>query len=108
MKVGVAFAGMKNGFVLRRVFAAHQDMLRGLRRDLLGRQGELSECHVFTSERAPLALRAKLSILSVRCRDRMGATSVVDDAVHCRREFVKHVVCTATGGLTKLARTRLH
>lgn len=51
--------------VLRRVFAACRDMLRGQLKDQIE--------------------RARLSTLSSRCRNRMGATLVVADVGHSHR-----------------------
>ena len=49
----MAFADLKNGYVLRRIFAAHPDILRGLLNDLLERTGDraIDDIEYLPSER---------------------------------------------------------
>jgi len=71
--VVTSFADLKNDFVFRRVFGKHPEILRRLLNDLLERQGErmIESIEYLPSEQLPLAEGAKLSILDVRCRDRI-------------------------------------
>jgi predicted transposase/invertase (TIGR01784 family) len=93
----MAFADLKNDFVFRRIFAAHPDILRGLLNDLLERTGDrtIEVIEYLPSEQLPLVLGAKLSILDVRCKDRAGATFVVEMQLIHVPGFINRVVYNA-------------
>ena len=93
----MVFADLKNDFVFRRIFATHQDILRGLLNDLLDRKGDLAivALEYLPSEQLPLAEGAKLSILDVRCKDRAGTTFVVEMQLIHHPGFVNRVVYNA-------------
>jgi PD-(D/E)XK nuclease-like transposase len=76
----MAFADLKNDFVFRRVFGKHPSILRGLLNDLLERTGEraIESIEYLPGEPLLLAEGAKPSVLEVRCRERSGATFVVE------------------------------
>ena len=93
----MAFADLKNDFVFRRVFARHPDILCGLLNDLLDRQGEraIEAIEYLPSEQLPLVAGAKLSILDVRCRERSGASFVVEMQLLHVPGFMNRVVYNA-------------
>ncbi|AUX47930.1 uncharacterized protein SOCE26_094560 [Sorangium cellulosum] len=105
----MAFADLKNDFVFRRIFATHPDILRGLLNDLLERQGDrtIDAIEYLPSEQAPLVAGAKLSILDVKCKDRSGATFVVEMQLIHVPGFINRVVynaCKAYVGQLKMGR----
>jgi len=91
------FADLKNDFVFRRIFGKHPDILRGLLNDLLERRGDqtIETIEYLPSEQLPLVAGAKLSILDVKCRDRSGATFVVEMQLLHIPGFVNRVVYNA-------------
>jgi hypothetical protein len=93
----MVFADLKNDFVFRRIFARHPDILRGLLNDLLDRQGDraIEGIEYLPSEQLPLVSGAKLSILDVRCRDRMGTMFVVEMQLLHVAGFMNRVVYNA-------------
>jgi predicted transposase/invertase (TIGR01784 family) len=92
------FADMKNDFVFRRIFATHPDILRCLLDDLLERSGDqaIESIEYLPSEQLPLVPGFKLSILDVRCRDRSGATFIVEMQLVHVAGFDKRVVYNAS------------
>ena len=93
----MAFADLKNDFVFRRIFATHPDLLRSLLNDLLERSGDraIDAIEYLPSEQLPLVVGAKLSILDVRCKDRMGTTFVVEMQLIHVPGFINRVVYNA-------------
>jgi hypothetical protein len=93
----MVFADLKNDFVFRRIFGKHPDILRGLLNDLLEREGDraIEGIEYLPTEQLPLVAGAKLSILDVRCRDRSGATFVVEMQLLHIAGFVNRVVYNA-------------
>ena len=70
----MVFADLKNDYVFRRIFGAHADILCGLLNDLLDRRGDraIGAIEYLPSEQLPIVEGWKLSILDVRCRDRVA------------------------------------
>ena len=93
----MVFADLKNDFVFRRIFGTHPDILRGLLNDLLDRQGEhaIQEIEYLPSEQIPDLPGLKLSILDVRCRERSGATFIVEMQIWHVPGFLNRVVYNA-------------
>jgi PD-(D/E)XK nuclease family transposase len=93
----MAFADLKNDFVFRRIFATHPDILRGLLNDLLDRRDKeaIVSVEYLPSEQLPLVVGAKLSILDVRCKDRVGTTFVVEMQLIHVPGFINRVVYNA-------------
>ena len=93
----MAFADLKNDFVFRRIFATHPEILRGLLNDLLERRGEqtIEAIDYLSPEQLPVATGMKLSILDVKCRDRSGATFVVEMQLWHVAGFINRVVYNA-------------
>src|SRR5262245_11766820 len=93
----MVFADLKNDFVFRRIFAKHPKLLQSLLNDLLDRQGEraIEDIEYLPSEQLPLVAGAKLSILDVRCRDRLGTTFVVEMQLLHIAGFINRVVYNA-------------
>lgn len=91
------FADLKNDYVFRRIFLRRPDLLRGLLNDLLERRGarEIAEIEYLPSEQLPLVEGAKLSVLDVRCRERDGATFVVEMQLLHTPGFENRVVYNA-------------
>lgn len=102
----MVFADLKNDYIFRRIFATHPDILRGLLNDLLERAGEetIEGIQYLPSEQLPLIEGAKLSILDVRCTDRMGTTFIVEMQLIHHPGFINRVVynaCRAYAGQLK-------
>ncbi len=102
------FADLKNDFVFRRIFASHPHILCGLLNDLLERSGDqtIDSIEYLPSEQLPLVPGFKLSILDVRCKDRSGATFIVEMQLVHVPGFDKRVVyngCKAYVGQLKAA-----
>lgn len=100
------FGDLKNDFVFRRIFASKPDILCGLLNDLLERSAEqtIESIEYLPSEHLPLVPGFKLSILDVRCKDRSGATFVVEMQLVHVAGFDKRVVyngCKAYVGQLK-------
>jgi predicted transposase/invertase (TIGR01784 family) len=95
--VRVGYADLKNDVVFRKVFGQHPRVLAGLLNDLLERSGEreITELEYLPGEQAPLVLGLKLSILDVRCRERGGATFIVEMQVLHVTGFLNRVVYNA-------------
>jgi predicted transposase/invertase (TIGR01784 family) len=93
----VSYADLKNDVVFRKVFGRNPRVLTGLLNDLLERSGERSivELEYLPSEQVPLVMGMKLSILDVRCRERGGATFVVEMQVLHVTGFLNRVVYNA-------------
>ncbi len=108
MRVG--YADLKNDVVFRKVFGQHPRVLAGLLNDLLERSGEreITELEYLPGEQVPLVLGLKLSILDVRCRERGGATFIVEMQVLHVTGFLNRVVynaCKAYVGALKKGAT---
>jgi predicted transposase/invertase (TIGR01784 family) len=93
----MVFADLKNDFVFRRVFAGHPAILACLLNDLLERQGEqlIDSIEYLPPEQPPLVQGAKLSILDVKCRERSGATFIVEMQLLHMPGFLNRVVYNA-------------
>ena len=93
----MGYADLKNDVVFRKVFGGHPRVLAGLLNDLLDRSGERSieEIEYLPGEQVPLVLGMKLSILDVRCRERGGATFLVEMQVLHVTGFLNRVVYNA-------------
>jgi hypothetical protein len=93
----MAFADLKNDFVFRRIFATHPDILRGLLNDLLDRRDAeaIVSIECLPIEEVPRVAGAKLSILDVRCKDRVGMTFVVAIQLLHLAGFINRVVSNA-------------
>jgi predicted transposase/invertase (TIGR01784 family) len=93
----MVFADLKNDFVFRRIFATHPEILRGFLNDLLDRHGEraIDVIEYLPSEQLPLVVGAKLSILDVRCKDRLGTTFVVEMQLLHVPGFINRIVFNA-------------
>jgi predicted transposase/invertase (TIGR01784 family) len=91
------FADMKNDFVFRRIFATNPEILRCLLNDLLERSGDrtIESIEYLPGEQLPLIPGFKLSILDVRCRDRLGAKFIVEMQLVHVPGFDKRVVYNA-------------
>jgi predicted transposase/invertase (TIGR01784 family) len=76
----VGYADLKNVVVICKVFGKHPRVLAGLLNDLLDRSGDraIVEIEYLPGERVPLVLGLELSILDVRCREKGGATFIVE------------------------------
>ena len=106
----VGYADLKNDVVFRKVFGQHPRVLAGLLNDLLERSGdrEITELEYLPGEQVPLVLGLKLSILDVRCRERGGATFIVEMQVLHVTGFLNRVVynaCKAYVGALKKGAT---
>jgi predicted transposase/invertase (TIGR01784 family) len=106
----VGYADLKNDLVVRKVFGQHPRVLAGLLNDLLERSGdrEITELEYMPGEQVPLVLGLKLSILDVRCRERGGATFIVEMQVLHVTGFLNRVVynaCKAYVGALKKGAT---
>jgi len=93
----MVFADLKNDFVFRRVFAGHPAILCCLLNDLLERQGDhlIDTIEYLPPEQPPLVQGAKLSILDVKCRERSGATFIVEMQLLHMPGFLNRVVYNA-------------
>ena len=93
----MGYADLKNDVVFRKVFGQHPRVLAGLLNDLLDRSGEgtITEIEYLPGEQVPLVLGLKLSILDVRCRERGGATFIVEMQVLHVTGFLNRVVYNA-------------
>jgi predicted transposase/invertase (TIGR01784 family) len=93
----MGYADLKNDVVFRKVFGRNPRVLTGLLNDLLERSGDRSivELEYLPSEQVPLVMGMKLSILDVRCRERGGATFVVEMQVLHVTGFLNRVVYNA-------------
>ncbi len=93
----VGYADLKNDVVFRKVFGQHPRVLAGLLNDLLERSGdrEITSLEYLPGEQVPLVLGLKLSILDVRCRERGGATFIVEMQVLHVTGFLNRVVYNA-------------
>ncbi len=93
----VGYADLKNAVVFRKVFGQHPRVLMGLLNDLLERSGDraITELEYLPGEQVPLVLGLKLSILDVRCREKGGATFVVEMQVLHVTGFLNRVVYNA-------------
>jgi predicted transposase/invertase (TIGR01784 family) len=108
--VRVGYADLKNDVVFRKVFGQHPRVLAGLLNDLLERSGEreITELEYLPGEQVPLVLGLKLSILDVWCRERGGATFIVEMQVLHVTGFLNRVVynaCKAYVGALKKGAT---
>ena len=76
----MGYADLKNEVVFRKVFGQHPRVLAGLLNDLLERSGDstIVEIEYLPGEQFPPLLGMKLSILDVRCREKGGATFLVE------------------------------
>ncbi len=93
----MGYADLKNDVVFRKVFGKHPRVLAGLLNDLLDRSGEraIVEIEYLPGEQVPLVLGLKLSILDVRCREKGGATFIVEMQVLHVTGFLNRVVYNA-------------
>ena len=93
----MGYADLKNDVVFRKVFGGHPRVLIGLLNDLLDRGGDraITEIEYLPPEQVPLAMGRKLSILDVRCRERGGATFIVEMQVLPVTAFLNRVVYNA-------------
>ncbi|MFO0604504.1 MAG: Rpn family recombination-promoting nuclease/putative transposase [Polyangiales bacterium] len=93
----MGYADLKNDVVFRKVFGQHPRVLMGLLNDLLERSGDraITELEYLPGEQVPLVLGLKLSILDVRCREKGGATFVVEMQVLHVTGFLNRVVYNA-------------
>ena len=93
----MGYADLKNDVVFRKVFGQHPRVLAGLLNDLLERSGErtIVELEYLPGEQVPLVLGMKLSILDVRCREKGGASFVVEMQVLHVTGFLNRVVYNA-------------
>ncbi|MFO0607852.1 MAG: PD-(D/E)XK nuclease family transposase [Polyangiales bacterium] len=91
------YADLKNDVVFRKVFGGHPRVLIGLLNDLLDRGGDraITEIEHLLPEQVPLAMGRKLSILDVRCREKGGATFIVEMQVLPVTAFLNRVVYNA-------------
>jgi len=103
----MAFADLKNDYIFRRIFTRRPDLLRHLLNDLLDRHGEhaIEGIEYLTSEHLPEIAGAKLSILDVRCRERSGATFVVEMQLLHMAGFLNRVVYNACRAYSNQLRT---
>ena len=102
----MAFADLKNDYIFRRIFATHPDILRRLLNDLLERRDAqtIEQIEYLPGEQLPMVEGAKLSILDVRCKDRMGTMFVVEMQLIHHPGFINRVVynaCKAYAGQLK-------
>ena len=76
----MGYADLKNDVVFRKVFGQHPRVLAALLNDLLERSGDstIVEIEYLPGEQFPPLLGMKLSILDVRCREKGGATFLVE------------------------------
>ena len=83
--------------MFRKVFGQHPRVLAGLLNDLLERSGDstIVEIEYLPGEQFPPLLGMKLSILDVRCREKGGATFLVELQVLYVTGFLNRVVYNA-------------
>ncbi|MBL8601379.1 MAG: PD-(D/E)XK nuclease family transposase, partial [Myxococcales bacterium] len=76
----MAYADLRTDFVFQKVFGQHEDVLRGLLNDLLGRDGAraITSLTYLPPGQPAMAPGAKLSILDVRCHTERGEVFVVE------------------------------
>jgi len=93
----MGYADLKNDVVFRKVFGQHPRVLAGLLNDLLERSGDstIVEIEYLPGEQFPPLLGMKLSILDVRCREKGGATFLVEMQVLYVTGFLNRVVYNA-------------
>jgi len=93
----MGYADLKNDVVFRKVFGQHPRVLAGLLNDLLDRSDDrtIVEIEYLPGEQVPLAMGLKLSILDVRCREKGGATFIVEMQVLHVTGFLNRVVYNA-------------
>jgi hypothetical protein len=93
----MGYADLKNDVVFRKVFGQHPRVLAGLLNDLLERSGDstIVEIEYLPGEQFPPLLGMRLSILDVRCREKGGATFLVEMQVLYVTGFLNRVVYNA-------------